>query len=264
MQRRTLLASGGAAGITLTGMPSASAQSASRGAPRSLIEVRKVLFLNIRENKRAAYVRFLETAYAPALKRAGVEAMGFFNNDIGPDKPHVLCLLSYPSAGAMIEVQEKLGVDKAYQSALNEVHGKGPVYERIESSLFRAFATVPKVEVPKGEGPLHFELRTYESDDPVSLAKKIGMFEEGGEIAIFRKYGLMPVFFGEAVVGDRMPNLTNMVAFPNAASRADAWRKFATSPEWDKLKRTPGLSDGEVVSSITNATYSGLPFSPIR
>lgn len=263
MERRHLLAAATAAGVTLTGMSSQAAQSAASGG-RSLIEVRKILFRNHRENKRNAYLKFLETAYAPALKRAGVEAMGFFNNDVGPDKPHVLCVIAYPSAAAMVEVQDKLNADKAFQAAQNAVHGKGPLYERVESSLFRAFASMPKIEIPKGDGPLYFELRTYESDDPVSLAKKIGMFEEGGEIAIFRKYGLMPVFFGEALIGDRIPNLTYMVAFQNAAVRPDAWRKFATSPEWDKLKQTPGLSDGEVVSSITNATYTGLPFSPIR
>ncbi len=228
------------------------------------MELRKISFRNTPENHRNQYVSFLEKSYAPALQRAGVESMGFFNNDIGPDKPHVLCLLSYPSAAAMVEVQDKLQVDKAFQAALSAVHGKGHVYERVESSLFRAFASMPKVEVNTGEKPRLFELRMYESDDPVSLAKKIGMFEEGGEIAIFRKYGLQPVFFGEALVGSRIPNLTYMVAYPDANARAKAWRDFVSSPEWDKLKRTPGLSDGEVVSSISNSTYTGLPFSPIR
>ena len=209
-------------------------------------------------------MKFLEGSYAPALKRAGVEAMGFFNNDIGPDKPHVLCLFSYPSGDAMIAVQDKLAEDKEYQAAANAIYGKGRVYERIESSLFRAFATVPKVEIPKGDGRHIFELRTYESDDPVSLARKIGMFETHGEIALFRKYGLEPIFFGEALTGPNLPNLTYMVAFPDISARAEAWRKFATSPEWDKVKRMPGLSDGEVVSNITNSIYTGLGFSPIR
>ncbi len=263
MNRRNFLRSGSLTGATLAGM-SVSAQSSAGNSGRSLIEIRKILFRNNRENKRAVYLKFLENAYAPALKRAGVEAMGFFNNDVGPDKPHVLCVLSYGAGGAMIDVQDRLGADKAFQAALQNMHGKGPVYERVESSLLRAFSTVPKVEIPKSDAPMYFELRTYESDDSVSLAKKIDMFERGGEIAIFRKYGLQPVFFGEALIGERIPNLTYMVAFPNAAARTEAWRKFGTSPEWAKVKSTPGWSDGEVVSSITNATYSGLPFSEIR
>ncbi len=259
MTRRHLLAATGASALSL------SASLAQGQTPsRSLLELRKISFRNTPENHRSRYVAFLEKSYAPALKRAGVEAMGFFNNDIGPDKPHVLCLFSYASGTAMVEVQDRLSADKEYQAALAAIHGKGHVYERVESSLFRAFAATPKVEINTGDSPRLFELRVYESDDPVSLSKKIGMFEEGGEIAIFRKYGLQPVFFGEAIVGSRLPNLTYMVAYPNANARAEAWRKFVNSPEWDKLKRTPGLSDGEVVSSISNATYTGLPFSPIR
>ncbi len=263
MNRRNLIRMGSVAGATLAGMP-LSAQPGASSSARSLIEIRKILFRNNRENKRAAYLKFLEEAYAPALKRAGVEAQGFFNNDVGPEKPHVLCVLSYGPGGAMTAIQDKLSADKSYQEACQRIYGKGPVYERVESSLLRAFPAMPKVEIPKAEGPQYFELRTYESDDPVSLSKKIDMFEGGGEIALFRKYGLQPVFFGEAIVGGRIPNLTYMVAFPNQAARPEAWRKFATSPEWDKVKRTPGWSDGEVVSSITNATYTGLPFSEIR
>ena len=242
-----------------------STQAAQGAAPaRHLLELQKVSFRNTPDNARARYLSFLESSYAPALKRAGVQAMGFFNNDIGPDKPHVLALISYASGDAMVQVQDRLAADKEFQKAQNDIYGKGHVYERVESSLLRAFTQMPTVEIPKANAPQLFELRLYESNDPVSLDKKIGMFEEGGEIALFRKYGLAPVFFGEALVGRRIPNLTYMVAFPNATARAEAWRKFATSPEWDKLKRTPGLSDGEIVSSISNATYTGLPFSPIR
>ncbi len=263
MKRRAFLGSSSAAGLTMAAMSTSTAQSAVNPA-RSILELRKIAFRNTPDTKRAEYMKFLESAYAPALKRAGVETVGFFNNDIGPDKPHVLCLLSYPSAAAMMDVQEKLAVDKAYNAALHEVHGKGHVYERIESSLFRAFATVPKVERPKGEGSHIFELRIYESDDPVSLAKKISMFEDGGEIAIFRKYGLEPVFFGEALVGGKLPNLTYMVAFPNITARAEAWKNFGTSPEWDKAKKAPGMSDGEIVSNISNSIYNALPFSEIK
>lgn len=263
MTRRKLMTTAGAGfGVAST---AGLASSQSRGAAgRSVLEVRKISFRNTPEDARSRYHSFLEKVYTPALKRAGVEAVGYFNNDIGPDKPHTLCVLSYPTAASVVTVQDALAADKAYVSSLKEVHSKGRVYERVESSLLRAFAMVPKVENLKAERPRLFEFRVYESNDPVTLARKIGMFEEGGEIVLFRKYGLEPIFFGEALVGSQIPNLTYMVAFPDANARAEAWRKFATSPEWDKLKVTPGLSDGEVVSNISNATYTALPFSDIR
>ena len=54
------------------------------------------------------------------------------------------------------------------------------------------------------------ELRIYESHSTKAGQKKIEMFNEGGEIAIFRKTGLRPVFFGETLIGPLMPNLTYM------------------------------------------------------
>ena len=108
-----------------------------------------------------------------------------------------------------------------------------------------------------------FELRTYESNNSSSLKKKIKMFADG-EIAIFRKSGLLPVFFGETIVGTNMPNLTYLLAYDDLASREKNWRVFAASPEWQKLRATPGYSDAEIVSNISNVFLRPLPFSPIR
>ena len=41
--------------------------------------------------------------------------------------------------------------------------------------------------------------------------KKIEMFNTGGELALFREVGMDPVFFGEALLGTRVPNLTYML-----------------------------------------------------
>ena len=85
-----------------------------------------------------------------------------------------------------------------------------------------------------------------------------------GEIAIFRRNGLLPVFFGETLVGSRLPNLIYMVAYDNMAARDKAWGAFGGDPEWKKLRSQPGLSDPEIVSNISNSILRGLPFSPIR
>jgi hypothetical protein len=90
------------------------------------------------------------------------------------------------------------------------------------------------------------------------------MFEEGGEIAIFRRTGLTPVFFGTTIAGENMPNLTYMLAYDDLAAREKNWRTFLADPEWAKLRSTPGLSDAEIVSNISNWLVRPLPFSPIR
>jgi hypothetical protein len=89
------------------------------------------------------------------------------------------------------------------------------------------------------------------------------MFDDE-EIAIFRRCGILPVFFGETIVGTHMPNLTYMVAYDDLAARDKAWRAFGADPDWQRLRARPDLADAEIVSNISNAILRPLPFSDIR
>ncbi|MCA9419313.1 MAG: NIPSNAP family protein, partial [Candidatus Omnitrophica bacterium] len=79
--------------------------------------------------------------------------------------------------------------------------------------------------------------------------KKIHMFNEGGEIDLFRRVGLAPVFFGEALVGSLLPHLTYMVTFEDMEAHDKNWKAFIDSPEWKELKENPYYKD--TVSNIT-------------
>ncbi len=92
---------------------------------------------------------------------------------------------------------------------------------------------------------------------------KIKMFEEG-EIAIFRKTGLLPVFFGQTVVGTGLPSLTYMLAYDSVEAREENWRKFISHPDWIKLRAMPGYSDAEIVSNIHSCFLRPTNYSPIR
>jgi hypothetical protein len=124
---------------------------------------------------------------------------------------------------------------------------------------------VPKLEVPtqtrEGKGRI-FELRTYESHSKGANWKKIEMFDVG-ETALFRKAGLAPVFFGETLIGSRIPNLTYMLVFDDLAARDKAWRSFAGDPEWKKLSSTPGFTDPEIVTDISNQILRPAAYSQI-
>ena len=115
----------------------------------------------------------------------------------------------------------------------------------------------------EGGGSHIFELRQYESDNSLTLERKVGMFN-GGEIDIFRKSKMRPVFFGHMLFGSKMPNLVYMLAFDDLEARAKAWGTFVRSPEWTELKNRPGLSDAEIVSNISNSILSGVAGSDIR
>jgi hypothetical protein len=260
MQRRTILASAATAPL----ISSAAAQS---GAPApKYLELSWIKMRNTPDNQRRRLGELLEKHLAPALKRMNAQPWGFFSSTIAPDAPFALLVFQYDSLNGMLEFEKQIRADEALTKALTEYAG-GPVpYVRNEVWLLEGFKTFPAIEVPPGDAKRPgriFELRIYESNTQMSLAKKIGMFDNG-EIDLFRKTGLLPVFFGKTIAGGRMPNLTYMVAFDNLAAREANWRTFATSPEWKKLAATPGLSDGEVVSNITNMILSPMPGSMIR
>ena len=125
---------------------------------------------------------------------------------------------------------------------------------------------MPAVEIPPGDAkrPARiFELRIYESPTSSTLQRKIKMFDDD-EIAIFRRCGILPVFFGETIVGTHLPNLTYMVAYDDLAARDKAWSAFGADPGWQRLRARPDLADAEIVSNISNAILRPLPFSDIR
>jgi hypothetical protein len=210
---------------------------------------------------------FLQHGLLPAAERAGIRPIGCFSAAIAPDSPFLLIVTSYPSVAAIENAREKLAADKEFQTASDAFDSTPePAYERMETSLLWGFPSFPAVIPPparEDRAARIFELRTYESINDKTLARKIQMFGDG-EIDAFKRVGMWPVFFGQTIIGPRMPSLTYMLAFDNLAAREELWDAFSADPDWQKLRVTPGLSDAEIVSKISNAILRPLPFSPIH
>jgi len=210
---------------------------------------------------------YLRDTFLPAAKRAGIGPVGFFSPVIGERSPYILSLASYPAWGAIATAYERLAADKDFQKGWDEYNNiQDPAYVRMESALLRAFDGIPTLDVPPTDAKRAarvFELRTYESVNEKASRRKIKMFEDG-EAGIFRRLGMAPVFFGQAIVGDKLPHLTYMLSFDDLASRERLWRAFGSDAEWQKLRAQPGLSDAEIVSNISSAILRPLAFSPIR
>lgn len=240
---------------------------AAAAAKKSLIELRYYRLRNGAVNQRQILTEQLSKGRLPALKRAGAGPIGVFSNTIASDGPYLLTVTNFPDFASFDAIVAKMEADPEYQKSRDAMLAQTQVpYVRIENALLRGFETMPGVAVLPTEGRKAgrlFELRTYESNNMATLRRKIGMFDSG-EIDIFRKSGIEPVFFGETLFGQHMPNLTYMVAYDDWAAREKAWRAFGGSPEWQKLRATPGLSDAETVSNISNVLLSPLPFSDIK
>ena len=259
MNRRNFFFTSAAAAI-------AHSARAADPAGTAIIELRRIQLRNSPDNQRQRNNEFLREQ-AAALGRAGAGPVGAFSSTIAPNGPFLLTLAAYPTLAAMEQVQSKLAADAVYQKALDTFNGQpGLNYERMESSLLRAFAGYPAVIPPANDGkrPARlFEVRTYESNNTSTLRRKIKMFNDG-EIGAFQRAGGQPVFFGETIAGPNQPSLTYMLSYEDLAGRDKVWKAFGADPEWQKLRTTPGLSDAEIVSNISNFLVSPLSFSQIR
>lgn len=267
MKRRGFLVSSLAASA-LAGTANSLGETAAAPAPagREYYELRKYLLRRGPQQQRID--EYFREANIPAMNRLGIKPVGVFNSIIGPSSPTLYVLAPHPSAESAVTIHDRLRADPEYLKAgaafINATPTE-PSYVRVESFLFAAFAGMPKLELPPGtaEGkPRIFELRTYESHSMKAHRTKVAMFNSA-EIAIFRRTGLRPVFFGETMVGSGMPSLTYMLTFADMEERTRSWAAFVADPEWKKLSSTPGYTDPEIVSNITNVILSPTPYSQI-
>ena len=259
MNRRDFVAGSlGASIMPVMGQAEPGGGGAAEGPPSTtraqVLELRRYQF---RFGPMAArHAEYAKTALLPALNRAGIQPVGAFWVSVGPDSPAVYLLLPHPDAGSVLSLAGRLGADAEYQRAgasFRSLPASDPPYVRRDSWLMAAFETTPSIEKPSG--PLAapsrvFELRTYESHNERAGLKKIEMFEKAGEIPIFRRVGITPVFFGRNVVGSGLPSLTYLTVFADMTARSKAWAAFGEDPEWVKLRETAGFSNSEILSNI--------------
>ncbi len=264
MKRRDFIAATALAGAVP--LKTIAAAAAPQGNPDpEYYELRQYHLLS--SGKRRPLNAFLRDAAIPAWNRHGIEPVGVFTVMYGPNRPTIYVLLPHKSLESFATADSRLTADARYQQAgasFLDAPMSDPAYVRMESSLMAAFAQMPRLEVPAGAAENKariFELRTYESHSKKKAKKKIEMFNEGGEIAIFRKTGLGPVFFGETLIGPNLPNLTYMLAFNDMVDRDKRWQSFSSSPEWKQLSADQAYAD--TVSNITDIFLRPTPYSQI-
>jgi len=259
MERRKMLAAlGGAALLNM--------QSAGESGGNAYLEVKTWRLHNSGESQGTRVSQFLQSGLFPSLTRAGAKPVGAFSNFIGPDGPYYVTVTQFASFASVQESLTKMGADDEYQHQL-ETLGAGAQFPfvRVESSFLRCFDKMPQAVIPPATaGSSHvFELRIYESPTPLTLSRKVGMFN-GGEMQIFQRLGMRPIFFGETIIGPKQPNLMYMLSYDDLAARDRLWQAFSQDPEWKKLSGQPALKDSEIVNNIGNTMLRPLSFSPAR
>lgn len=270
MKRRDLLSCLPiAAAMIATAAADTKAQTPAGNMPdnRQYLELRKYGFSS--RGHAARFHSFLEKAAIPALNRHGITTVGVFDVKYGENIPSkaIYTLLPFNSLEQWSTMKFQLAADQEFAAAGADVLDAGidnPAYLRVESSLMHAFKDIPQVVVPpqKKEGKSRiFELRIYESHSVKAALQKIHMFNEGGEIQIFRDTGLNPVFFGETLAGTQMPNLKYLLCHDNLEERDNAWQRFSDHPDWNKLKEMERYKD--TVSNVTDIILSPASYSQL-
>jgi hypothetical protein len=261
MNRRKFLTTTGLVGLSSLASTSV-ASAAAAASSRQCLELRKYTFAS--PAQREAFDAFMKDVAVPAFNRAGVRPVGVFQ-DMEKESP-VFVLLPHATLDHAANFNHRLLADTAFTSQgatiIDAPKANAPFQEE-ESWLMLAFSGMPRVETPvSGPGRI-FQLRIYESPSLQTGQKKIEMFNDAGELRIFREVGLAPVFFGETLFGAKMPNLTYMLGFESAEAQKAAWGRFGPHPDWQKLRAMPEYADARVIRGITNIQLRPTPYSQV-
>jgi hypothetical protein len=265
MKRREFLRTSSLAGGAVLSSCTGAEALAQEASSREFYELRTYEMQT--GNRKAVLHDYLEKACIPALNRLGSRPVGVFTVVSGSNALNLFVLVPHASLESFLAAHGKLVADAEYQKAAAPYLSASidnPAYTRYESTLLWAFKNLPKVRVPAettGNKPRIFELRIYESHSETAALKKIEMFNEGGEIAIFDKVGLRSVFFGQTLVGRRQPNLVYMTVYQDMMAREKAWEDFRNSPDWKALSSNPAFANtvsATTVIFLRPAAYSQI------
>lgn len=239
MKRRDFIAA--AAVGTAAGAFVSEAVSAKE-AGRELIDIRT--FWAPDAQSRQDLIDKIDELLVPNRKKFGFGKTGVLFTDLEKNtdknfdpKYHqaVFVVTSAPDFAKLEAWHDKLytGLDKAQM--LNK-STKESVYFEMEAALLRAFPHFPTLQVPTLSPDRVLQYRCYFSPNPDRCFAKRNMFDVRGELTLFQKCGMSPVFFGEMLYGNMMPNISYMLSFKNEDARTNGWDQFRNADEWKVMK----------------------------
>ena len=265
MQRRSFVKSSIIGGAAASIVPAISNAMTTINPP-AMQEYYELRVYTLKDETQQKLVEdYLKNAAIPALNRLGVKHIGVFTELKPTGQTKIYALAPYSGLDHYASVTDSLGKDgdlKSKGAAYLNAPATAPAYERIESSLLKAFKHFPTLTAPPKKSRI-FELRQYQSASEAAGKKKIEMFNDQGEIDIFKRLGFKPVFWGETVIGPLRPNLTYMVTFDDLAAKDAHWKAFVDDAQWKKISTVPEYADALLVNKITSTLLVPTAYSQI-
>lgn len=213
---------------------------------------------------------YLKDAYLPAMHRLGIKQIGVFkpiSNDTAAIKL-IYVIVPYISLDVWRRSKSNLETDPNYVTAakaFTDADTSHLPFIRLESTVLEAFPDQLKL-IPttlKLNPDALYELRSYESPTEKLHQLKVSMFNEGGEIDLFKRLDFQAMFYADVLSGSRMPNLVYMVVFQNAAARDEHWKAFGSSKEWKAVSTDPQYQNNISVSHIDSILMHRTAYSDL-
>lgn len=190
---------------------------------------------------------YLQNTYLPYLHKTGIKKVGVFapiTNDTAVDKK-LYVWIPLHSLKVLDELDQDLEqLDPMGKNEIVDLEyaDSSLPYNRVERIVTKSFKYQTQFEknssLTKSPDRI-YEYRSYESPTENAHLRKVHMFNEGGEITLFKRLNFNAIFYSKAIVGDRMPNLIYMTSFNNMADRDEHWKAFGASPEWQSISNMP-------------------------
>ncbi|MEY4279002.1 MAG: hypothetical protein RL377_1006 [Bacteroidota bacterium] len=190
---------------------------------------------------------YLQNTYLPYLHKSGIKKVGVFAplvNDTATDKKLYVWM---PISSLKVLDHLDQGIEALDPFVKNsivdlEFADSSLPYNRIERIITKSFKFQTQFEkttsLTKSPDRI-YEYRSYESPTENAHLRKVHMFNEGGEITLFKRLNFNAIFYSKVIAGDRMPNLIYMTSFNNMEDRDAHWKAFVASPEWQSISNMP-------------------------
>ena len=229
MKRRKFLTA--TAATTLAAPLSMSAAGKDQQQDREIYELRTYdMTWGTDSSTLMTYLREVED---PFLKANGANHFMIFK-EISQTLPNQLwTLTSFPNLASYHQCVSNQ-YDEAFVAQSQSYAKAGKTFNRISSSLLRAFEGIKQMKEPIENASL-FELRIYEGVNEDAVRRKIKMFNVE-ELDLFYRVDLNPIFFGNMLIGPYVPSLVYMLNYRDMDHRDQAWKDFLEHPDWDAMK----------------------------
>ena len=216
--------------------------------------------------KRNQLVEILDKAFIPALNRQDIRPVGVFVPWSSEERYalNVFVTIPHKTIGTFINANPRLVADEQFRkdaAPMFETTSRDPIYTTCDTFLLYNFPSMPVMETPELGPDRVFEWRLYRSFNIERNVAKIHMFDEGGELPLFREIGLNPIFFGDVIAGNKMPALMYLIGCPSSAALAESWRVFRDHPKWIAMRDLPEYAD--TATEIDRVVLSPSPASQI-